>query len=171
MRCHNIGDVGVCALKLVQLLQLGKLEKGAVSTSSKYNSRNGRWFSQKSKKDCSIGEVESDEVLDKLYIQWDSLIHVNCKRGKSVSVEKYRVLAFFSKYYNKWFVTSEDKFIWANDPSTLKNTRVLARMVKKCGSSYQEVELEAGGDWGPKQIFCIKKFSDILKVENELIEM
>ena len=48
---------------------------------------------------------------------------------------------------------------------------ILARLMKKSGSSYRKVELVAGGDWGPKQVYCIKNFSDILKVENELVDM
>ena len=42
---------------------------------------------------------------------------------------------------------------------------------KKTGSNYNEVELKKGGDWGPKQVFCVKNYSDILNVDNKLIEM
>ena len=34
-----------------------------------------------------------------------------------------------------------------------------------------EEELEAGGDWGPKQIFCVVNYCDILDVDSQLIEM
>ena len=36
-----------------------------------------------------------------LCIQRDSLIQVKCKRGNAESVENYRVLGLFSKYYDK----------------------------------------------------------------------
>ena len=96
---------------------------------------------------------------------------MKCKRGNAESVENYRVLGLFSKYYNKWFVAPEDNFPWTNNPSDVKNARVLARLVKKSGSNYNEVELKKGGDWGPKQVFCVKNYSDILNVDNKLIEM
>ena len=96
------------------------------------------------------------------------MIKLNCKRGKSESVEHYRVLALFSKFYNKWFVASVENFPWKFD---VKNARVLARMVKKTGSNYQEVELKKGGNWGPSQIFCVRNYADILDVDSTLIEM
>ena len=98
----------------------------------------------------------------------DSLFKFHCKRGKCESVENYRVLALFSKFYNKWFVASVENFPWDCD---VKNARVLARLMKKTGSNYQEVELKKGGDWGPSQIFCVKNYGDILDVNSTLIEM
>ncbi len=53
LSCGGIEDVSQCASDLVKLLQLGKLEKGAVTTASKFNSLKGRWFSQKG--DHAIG--------------------------------------------------------------------------------------------------------------------
>jgi len=92
-------------------------------------------------------------------------------RGDSAAVENCRVLAFFTKCHDKWFVAMEKRFLWENDISKRKNVRVLARLMKKTGSTYQEVALEAGGNWGPKQVHCIKSFSDILKVDNVLVSM
>ena len=167
-------SVGVHALKMVELLQLGKLEKGALTSDSKYNSRNGRWFSQKASGASNANSKEGDKAqdLDKdLWIQRDSLVQSKCKRGKTESIEYYRVLGFFTKYYNKWFVSIEEKFAWEGDPSKMKNVRVLARMMKKSGSTFEEVSLEADGDWSPTQVYCIKNFKDIIKVENVLVDM
>ena len=47
MRCTELNDIGACALKMFQLIQLGKVEKGAVYTASNFNSRNGQWLRQK----------------------------------------------------------------------------------------------------------------------------
>jgi hypothetical protein len=167
--CRDIGSVSACAHKLVQLLELGTIEKGSVLLASKHNSRNGRWFNQKVK--TVVCDDGVDSTNDGLYIQQDSLIQLKCKRGKSESVENYRVLGFFTKFYNKWFVSLEDRFAWDNDQSSVKNVRVLAQLMKKSGSSYQEVTIEKDGDWGPGQVFCVKGFVDILKVENELVGM
>ena len=107
----------------MQLLQLGRLEKGAITNSAKYNSRNGRWFSQKATAeiDNSLPVLEDGEdngVEDVMLIKRDSLVHLNCKRGKAMSPEYYRVLGFFSKYYNKWWVTEENQFSWTSGSSS-----------------------------------------------------
>ena len=98
LSCNGIDNVTSCASELVQLLQLGKLEKGAASTASKYNSRSGRWFSQK-----ASGESTSDIAGDggsqcatadaggELYITRNSLVQLNCKRGSSTFRENYTV--------------------------------------------------------------------------------
>ena len=118
LRCNGVADVASGAFKLVQLLQLGKLEKGSLDTSAKYNSRNGRWFNQR---DGSgrVGDGNGDEGAgDGVHIMRDSLIQLKCKRGKYESVEyysDYRVLAFFTKYYNKWFVSDETRFPWMEE--------------------------------------------------------
>ena len=74
----------------------------------------------------------------------------------------------FNKFYSKRFVASVENFPWKFD---VNNARVLARMVKKTVSNYQEVELKEGGDWGVDQVFCVKNYGDILDVGRTLIEM
>ena len=49
--------------------------------------------------------------------------------------------------------------------------RALARLVKKCGAVYQEVKLEAGGEWAPQHVFRSVPFDAIIRVGNELVEM
>ena len=112
---------------------------------------------------------KSKGAQDTLYIKQDSLIQMHCKRGKSVSVENYRVLAFFDKHYNKWYVTDDDMFLW-DASARVKKVRVLARLLKKTGSRYEQVKLVADGDWAPKQVFCVRGFKDVLKVESELVD-
>ena len=64
--------------------------------------------------------------------------------------------ALFSKYYNKWFVAPEVNFPWTNDPSAVKNARVLARLVKKSGSNYNEVELKKGETGDQSSFFVLR---------------
>ena len=78
-----------------------------------------------------------------MLIKHDSLVRLNCKRGKAMSPEYYRVLGFFSKYYNKWWVAEENQFSWTSGSSRNKSNRILGRLMKKVGSSYREVELKA----------------------------
>ena len=61
--------------------------------------------------------------------------------------------------------------IWTDDPLAVNNARVLVRMVNKAGSPYTEEQLEAGGTWSQKQIYCMKNYSDILGVDSELVDI
>ena len=106
-----------------------------------------------------------------MLIKRDSLVRLNCKRGKAMSPEYYRVLGFFSKYYNKWWVTEENQFSWTSGSSSNKNNRILGRLMKKVGSSYREVELKAGGDWAPHQVYRMVPFDEIVCIENELVDL
>ena len=76
---------------------------------------------------------------------------MNCKRGKSEAVTNYRVIALFSKYYNKWVVGRVENFPWTNNPMAVKNAQFLVRMVKKAGSSSSEEQLEAVGHMESKE--------------------
>ena len=63
---------------------------------------------------------------------------------------EYIALAFFIKYYNKWFVSIQSEFPWVNDKAfTRPKGRVLARLVKRSRAVYEEVKLETGGEWAP----------------------
>ena len=86
---------------------------------------------------------------------------------------KYRVLAIFTKYYNKWFVYIEDKFPWTNGDSNnnIKNSKVLVQFLKHKGSvMYDGVNLEPECDWSRTQVYRIEQFKDILKVEGTLLD-
>jgi len=175
MRCPNLSDIPIYALKVVALVELGKMEKGAVSSAGHYNSRNARWFNEKKAMAATTnesgGDMESGDAIEQVFIKQDSLVQVNCKRGKSEAVANYRVIALFSKYYNKWVVGRVENFPWMNNPMAVKNARVLVRMMKKSGSSYSEEILNAGGTWSPTQIYCMKNYSDILDVDSELVDI
>ena len=84
---------------------------------------------------------------------------------------EYRALAFFSKYYSKWFVANESEFLWENDKDfKVPHGRVLARLVKSNGLMYEEVKLEAGGDWAPQHVFRTVHFGKINRVIGDLVE-
>ena len=55
-------------------------------------------------------------------------------------MEYYRVLAFFKKYYNKWYLAEEDKVKWTKSLKS-KKVQILACMVSASGKAFQEVKL------------------------------
>lgn len=171
MRSNDINDVSNEALKLIELLVLGKLEKGAVTKAAKVKSISERWFNQKTKKPTTNEEENEDAAGDSLFIRRDSLVQLGCNIGGSDAIEYFRVLAFFSKYMNRWFVSKEDEFLWEVDVGKRQNVRVLVRLLQKRGSAYVEPKLEKNGSLASHHVFCIKHFRDILRVERELVEM
>ena len=57
---------------------------------------------KKKKKEEDDGGKDSDNFIER-----DTLIKLSLKKGGQVSSQYYRVLGFFDKYYNKWFVKFE----------------------------------------------------------------
>eukprot|EP00957_Ditylum_brightwellii_P082176 6248582-Ditylum_brightwellii.AAC.1 len=152
----------------MELLSLGKLDKGATTSTTKFMLRNERWFNRKQKKPLKEG---SKDVNNGLYIQHDSLIQVKCKCGSVKTVEFYHVLALFTKYYNKCFVSEEEIIPWVNDAPKKNNVKVLVRLMTKSGSAFMDAQLEKDGDWGPQHVFCTVSSNNTVKVENVPIEM
>jgi hypothetical protein len=87
-------------------------------------------------------------------------------RGNTTTLEYYCGLALFSKHYNKWFLHWDENKVFFDKGS--KKFKVLARMVKKEGSRWVDVDLVKGGDWGPNSVFSIKSMCDIVSVEGVL---
>ena len=61
----------------------------------------------------------------------------------------------------------ETKFVWKKNSKTV---RFLVRMMRKIGSSYEEVKLEKNGEFGPRCIFRICSMNEILDVMSDLVE-
>ena len=139
--------------------------EGSVLPDGKYTSLQARWFWGKNKS-IDNNTVSEDATT---FIERNSVVSLKCKRGKIVTVEKYRVLCIFSKSYNKWYVE------WDNEKvpfqSSSKKYKILAWMLKQVNKSqYQELELEEGGNWGPQSVFCVKYMCDIEGIDNCRLE-
>jgi len=97
--------------KLVRL----KIERGSISPDSQLKSLQQRWLSAKEINTAPpsryMPPMNNDGSFES-FIRRDSLISMKCKYGKHKSVEYYWVLAIFIKYYNKWFVSSDDIVAW-----------------------------------------------------------
>jgi hypothetical protein len=106
-----------------------------------------------------------------IYIERDSLILINCKKGGVSGIESYRVLYPFMKYYNKWYPADLDegafKFVWNKSSNKV---RFLIRMMNERGASHEEVELKKNGDFGPRSIFRICWMDEILDVKTKLVD-
>ena len=63
------------------------------------------------------------------------------------------MLDLFTKYYNKWFVSIEDEFAWANNASKKSNLKVLVRLMTRTGGAFSDVQLEKDEDRVPQHVF------------------
>ena len=95
--CDNIPSLGPHTLKLMELIQLGKIEKGSLIPDGKYKSLSSCCLGTKKK---VSSQTDSVNVTDGEYIDHESLVKMQCNHGKSEIIEHYRVLAIFSKYAN-----------------------------------------------------------------------
>ena len=72
---------------------------------------------------------------------------------------------------NKWYITKENRFLWTPGVEKVENVWVLGRLMINHGSSYVEARLEENGGWAAHHVYCVRHFNNILKVENELVEI
>ena len=61
---------------------------------------------------------------------------MRCKCVSDETVECYRVIALFTNYYNRWFVSIEDEFAWVNNASKKINVKVLVRLMTRTGGAF-----------------------------------
>ena len=103
-----------------------------------------------------------------IYIERDSLIQLQCKRGSVTTIENYRVLCPFTKFYNKWYVCADKtRFAWKMNS---KGVQFLVQMMRKAGVSCEEVKLEKGGEYGPQSIFRMCSIEEVFNAVNDLID-
>ena len=158
------GSIQESSLKLMEYMDvLGRLEKGSLHFDTKRKSFQQRWMSIKKRPPKDDPGSSEDDAF---FIERDSLISLHCTRGDSVTVEYYRVLWPFTKYYNKWYVyVDQSKFSWINDDTKV---RFLVRMMCARGGTYEEVNLEKDGEFGPRSIYRICMMKDIVNVVGSL---
>ena len=86
VKSDNLSDTCRNAYELIQLLRLGKIEQGSVSSAANFKSLNARWFgvkaTMKKTEDTTIGENSH-------YIERDSLVKMKYKRGGNEVIRFY----------------------------------------------------------------------------------
>ena len=167
----SISEMSGSAMNIMQLLELGRSEgdKGSTGFDSKVKSFQQRWFRARGTtiQNNEKEQTPTEEDAASIYIERDSLISLTCQRGKASSVEYYRVLAFFTKHYKKWYPSYDpQRFLWNKES---KDVRCLVRMLKKNGSSWKEEQLEKDGHFGPSCVFRVCSMNEILNVGERLV--
>ena len=75
----SFADISQSALKLTELLELGKIEQGSVSMAASHKSLQARWFGSKGKKKVEV--EEQDKPGNDVWIERNTLVELKYKRG------------------------------------------------------------------------------------------
>ena len=90
------------------LLQLGNIEKGAMSLGGGFKSLISWWFGKKKRKrEEDDGGKDCDDFIER-----DTLVKLSVKEGGQISSQYCGLLGIFDKSYNRWFVDfKKDKIV------------------------------------------------------------
>jgi len=94
-------------------------------------------------------DVDTVGGMSGVFLKCDTLIQLRTNCGTMEFIEYYHVLCIFTKFINKWFVSLEDWFLW-NEETKKSQIRVLARLLMKNGSLFEEIELVKDGQLAPQ---------------------
>ena len=103
-------------------------------------------------------------------IERDTLILLKCRRGTTDTVEHYRVLCPFTKYYNKWYAVGgvdKMKLVWKKGSNIV---HFVVRMMRERGTSYEKMELKKNGEFRSRYIFRMRSMDEILDVKSKLVD-
>jgi len=133
--------------------------QGALGDERKANTLLGRWIIRK--KQVGKDEKSSSEGTN---IERDTVILVNVKTGRGASAStvtrRFRVLAIYEKFYNRWAISKQPFKQWHNEP---KKYKVDARMVNWDSLVLEYVDVDLLGN-------TIYREGDIFKtVEDSMI--
>ena len=117
--------------------------------------------------------TEDDANPGQVIIERNTQVRVEVGEGrgkkKKQEVKDFRVLALFTKTYNKWFLCDEGKQSW-KDKMGKGKFRVLMRMVEFDHSlgKYYDVKPSSSMKWGKKSIYVLCDASAIKSVIRQL---
>ena len=174
LNSKSFGDMNRIILNGANSLEFGRRDKGATTKDSKFMSLNQRWFSKAEKKDLKEDKNDGiDEEKKDNFVERNRLVQMTCIQGRGrnrrETIEMYRVLAIFDKYYNKWFVSKDDKKIWhVNYPKG--KYKILARKLIKNGSIYEEEDITDRNNLNISTIFVLSDACNILSVGSIFVE-
>jgi hypothetical protein len=178
LQTMQVEDDGHAALKLIEMLQLGKLGKGALSKSgdTKYKTLIGHWFSaKKTSTEMVIGDTNGGKLVDgSVYICRDTIIILDAvNQDKAVSVEYYHVFGLYNKHYNKFYMEVADKVLWDhNKPKAMKKAwRIIASMVRKIGTEdFEDVQPDVSSAWSHSAAYCTKNLDEVISVIGSVVD-
>ena len=122
-------QIGLHALKIMELMQLGRIEKDSELMDLKFKSLQSRWYG------CKQNRPKDNKVANGgVYISRDTLITLSVTQGNTTTLVHYRVFAIFSKHYNKWFLHWDQDEVLFENSSFLKHNYTEVSQSPPCHS-------------------------------------
>ena len=111
----DLGQGCELALEGISSLELKQRDTGSMSSARKFKSLTGRWFSKDAKQNSTKTSFEDKQK--EVYVERGTVIKVSMKgktkENKYVNEDcVFRAIAILDKYYNKWFMSEEQKKEW-----------------------------------------------------------
>ena len=169
----DLGKGCELALEGISSLELKQRDTGSISSDRKFKSLVGRCFSKDAKQ--NLTKTSFEDKQKEVYVERGTVIKVSVKgktkENKDVNEDfVFRVIAIIDKYYNKWFMSEEQKKEWyPNYPA--KKYRVQAVMVyhDPVDQSYSDVKVSTIKDlWYTNDAFVLLDASKIKSVDGKV---
>ena len=154
LKATDPSEISAAAKEGMGHLQFKKT--GSTSEATKHKSLRERWLTPSPKPVTEEGDLRDEEMFVKRDVHIKLQISEGRGRTKKTAVEDYRVLAIYTKTYNKWFLCEEGKQVWKKGMAKGK-FRVLARMIGFDHSmgGYHDVDVANSLKWGKKSVYVI----------------
>lgn len=149
------------------MAQLNFKKTGSVSYDRKHKSLRERWFTKKPTDDNDDADDDVDPLEKVIRRNMHVKLEISEGRGaaKRTAVEDYRVLAIYTKTYNKWFLCEKGRQMWKKGIKK-GEYRVLVRMVQfdHLMGKYKDCVPTGFVKWGKKRMFILCDASSIVDV-------
>ena len=165
LEAQAVEDLAKAATDAVERLQVKK--SGSTNPATKHRSLWERWTWSENNGATEVGET-GDRIVKR-----NVRVRIEVKEGRGSNevkaVEDFRVLAVYTKTYNKWYLCEKGEQRW--NPAIKKGTfRVLVRMIlfDHSNGKFKDVKPAESMKWGKRSVFVLADASSIKDVLGEL---
>ena len=171
---ENLFDRILSVSAIVQSVQGGK-ERGSTLRNRKVKSLLARWINSSSETNIDNAEEteESHQDADAIdsgvnMIGRDTIVSSIISRGTIKFEKEYIVIGMYDKYYNKWFMTGENKS-WgaAVTKNEKKRYKMAIRMVEDGALDKYDYVCPCGDEYSRKEVFRIVDGNTIIDVKGK----
>jgi hypothetical protein len=167
-------------IKVLKKLGMKNREQGSTTDERKYKSLRQRWFSLDGRRPKQQDDEEGSNGKEPILIERDVLVRLPIKQASKTEPEQfasYLVMGIFNKYYNKWFLITQDeakeKPMWTENMKSSKY-RLHVRMVVYNSAygmyEYGVVDGVMGVAGSSENIYRLVNLHEIVGVEGKISE-
>ena len=169
----DLGKGCELALEGISSLELKQRDTGSMSSARKFKSLTGRWFTKDGNQ--NLTKTACEDKQKEVYVERGTVIKVSVKgktkENKDVNEDfVFRVIAIMDKYYNKWFMSEEQKKEWyPNYPAKIYRVQAVMVYHDPVYQSYSDVKVSTVKDlWYANDAFILLDASKIKSVNGKV---